>query len=123
MKAFPEGSLKGTRVFGELLAPRFAWHLADDVISSTFHRDENLKERIERLVFFRTLLKSSDEIDSSFRRRFFLMSSPLVLLNARLLRAVLLISLRTGVLLGTFGSPLFFKFVRKYSSNKEILGK
>jgi glycosyltransferase involved in cell wall biosynthesis len=123
MMAFPEGSLKDTSVFGGLLAPRFAWHLADDVISSTLHRNEHLKERIERLVFFRALLKSSGEIDSSFRRRFLLTSSPLVLLNTRLLRAVLLISLQAGVLLGTFGSPLFSKFVRKYSANKKILGE
>jgi glycosyltransferase involved in cell wall biosynthesis len=123
MKSFPVGSVNGTKVFGDLLAPRFGFHLADDVIASAFKRDEHFGLRLERLKFFRNLLKSSHEVSSRFRRRFLLTSAPLVVLNSRALRLFLLLILRSGMLLGTFGVPLLSKFVRKYSSSKEILGK
>ena len=123
MKSFPVGSVHGTKVFGDLLAPRFGFHLADDVIASAFMRDEHFGPRLERLKFFRNLLKSSHEVSSRFRRRFLLTSAPLVVLSSRALRLFLLLVLRSGMLFGTFGVPLLSKFVRKYSSSKEILGK
>ena len=123
MKTFPAASLHGTKVFGDLLAPRFGFHLADDVIASAFRRDEYFQTRLERLKFFRRLLKSSDEISPVVRRRFLLTSVPLVVLDSRTLRLFLLLVLRAGMVLGTFGIPLLSKFVRKYSSNKEIFGK
>ncbi len=123
MSAFPEGSLQGTKVFGDLLAPRFGFHLADDVIASAFRRDEHFRDRLERLKFFRGLMKSSNEVSSGTKRRFLLTSLPLVFMNSSTLRLFLLFVLRTGTLLGTFGVSLLSKFVRKYSANKEILGK
>jgi hypothetical protein len=122
MRAFPAGSLHGTKVFGDLLAPRFGFHLADDVIASAFRKDGHFKVRLERLQFFRKLMKSSSEVASGVRRKFLITSTPMVLLNAKALRLFLLLVLRTGTIFGTFGIPLFSKFVRKYSSNKEILG-
>ena len=123
LKAFPAGSIHGTKVFGDLLAPRFGFHLADDVIASAFRRDEYFQVRLERLKFFRKLLKLSNEVASGTRRKFFLTSAPLVVMNSATLRLFLLFVLRAGILLGTFRIPLLSKFVRKYSSNKEILGK
>jgi glycosyltransferase involved in cell wall biosynthesis len=123
MKTFPAGSLRNTKVFGELLAPRFAVHFADDVIASTFNRDENFEARRERLAFFRELMKSSEEIDLSFRRVFLITSAPLVIFRPRVLRLLLLLVLRMGMLIGTFGIPLFSKFVRKYSAKEIILAK
>jgi glycosyltransferase involved in cell wall biosynthesis len=123
LKAFPVGSLHGTKVFGDLLAPRFGFHLADDVIASAFRRDQYFANRLERLKFFRRLIKSSDEVTSGVRRKFLLTSTPLVLMNAVTLRVFLLLVLRAGMILGTFGIPLLSKFVRKYSSDKEVLGK
>ena len=123
LKAFPAGSLHGTKVFGDLLAPRFGFHLADDVIASAFRQDQNFDVRLERLKFFRGLLKSSNEVASGTRRKFLLTSTPLVVMNSNALRLFLLFVLRAGMFLGTFGVPLLSKFVRKYSSNKEILGK
>lgn len=123
LKAFPAGSIHGTKVFGDLLAPRFGFHLADDVIASAFRREENFDVRLERLKFFRGLLRSSDEVASGTRRKFLLTSTPLVVMNSVTLRLFLLFILRAGILLGTFRIPLLSKFVRKYSSNKEILGK
>jgi glycosyltransferase involved in cell wall biosynthesis len=123
LKAFPVGSIHGTKVFGDLLAPRFGFHLADDVIASAFRRDENFDVRLERLKFFRELLRSSSEVASGTRRKFLLTSTPLVVMNSATVRLFLLFVLKAGMLLGTFGVPLLSKFVRKYSSNKEILGK
>jgi glycosyltransferase involved in cell wall biosynthesis len=123
MKTFPAGSLDGTKVFGELLAPRFGFHLADDVIASAFRQDKHFQSRLERLKLFRRQLKSSNEVASGFRRKFLLTSFPLVVFDSKALRLFLLLVLRSGMLIGTFGIPLLSKFVRKYSSNKEILGK
>lgn len=123
MKTFPSGSLHGTKVFGDLLAPRFGFHLADDVIASAFRKDEHFEARLERLKLFRNLLRSSNEVPSGVRRKFLMTSNPLVWLNSKTLRLFLLVVLRTGMLLGTFRIPLLSKFVRKYSSDKEILGK
>lgn len=122
MSAFPAGSLHGTKVFGDLLAPRFGFHFADDVIASAFMRDEHINVRLERLKFFRRLMKSSNEVSTGVKRKFMLTSMPLVVLNPSTLRVFLLIVLRAGMLLGTFGVPLLSKFVRKYSSKKEIVG-
>jgi len=122
-KTFPAGSLHGTKVFGDLLAPRFGLHLADDVIASAFRQDKHFQARLERLKLFRGQLKSSNEVASGFRRKFLLTSFPLVVLDSKALRLFLLLVLRSGMLLGTFGVPLLSKFVRKYSSNKEIVGK
>ncbi len=123
MKLFPVGSLLGTKVFGELLAPRFGFHLADDVIASAFRRDSNFETRLERLRFFRGLMKASDEVPVSVKRKFLWSSAPLVLLNSSALRLFLLVILRLGKALGTFGIPLLARFVRKYSSDKEVLSK
>jgi glycosyltransferase involved in cell wall biosynthesis len=49
METFPVGSIHGTKVFGDLLAPRFGFHLADDVIASAFRKDEHFRARLERL--------------------------------------------------------------------------
>jgi len=123
MKTFPPGSLHGTKVFGDLLAPRFGFHLADDAIASAFRQDEHFEARLDRLKLFRTLLKSSKEVSSGVRRKFLVTSAPLVIFKPKTLRLFLLLVLRSGMLFGTFGIPLLSKFVRKYSSNKEILGK
>jgi glycosyltransferase involved in cell wall biosynthesis len=123
METFPAGSIHGTKVFGDLLAPRFGFHLADDVIASAFRRDDHFEARLERLTFFRNLLRSSDEVSSGVKRRFLYTSAPLVWFDSKTLRIFLLVILRAGMMLGTFGIPLLSKFVRKYSSNKEILRK
>jgi glycosyltransferase involved in cell wall biosynthesis len=123
MKAFPAGSLHATKVFGDLLAPRFGFHLADDVIASAFRRDDYFEARLERLKIYRKLFRSSDEVSLGTKRKFLLTSAPLVWFDSKTLRIFLLVILRAGMILGTFGIPLLSKFVRKYSSNKEILGK
>ncbi len=123
MSSFPAGSLLGTKVFGDLLAPRFGFHLADDVIASAFRQDEYFEARLQRLKFFRKLMKSSDEVPTGAKRKYLITSAPLVKLSSGTLRLFLLLVLKTGKVFGTFRIPLFSKFVRKYSSNKEVLGK
>jgi hypothetical protein len=120
---FSTGSLHGTKVFGDLLAPRFGFHLADDVIASAFSGDEFFGPRIERLKFFRNVLKSSYEVTPSFKRKFLLTSAPLVFMNAKILKIFLLLVLNFATLFGNFRIPMLSKFVRKYSSNKVILRK
>jgi hypothetical protein len=117
---FPKGSLGDTKIFGELLAPRFAFHFADDVIASTFTGDGHLKVRLERLKFCRDLVKLSDEFNSSFRIVFLVATAPLVGLSPWFLKVLLLFLLRVGDIFGSFGIPVFSKFIRKYSS-KEIM--
>ena len=123
LDAFPPGSMLGTKIFGDLISPRFGFHFADDVIASAFRRDENFKARLERLKYFRSLMKTTKEVSSSVKRKYMLSSAPLVLLPQALLRFFLLAVLRSGMFLGTFGVPLLGRFVKKYSSSKEVFGK
>jgi len=123
LETFPSGSMLGTKIFGDLISPRFGFHFADDVIASAFRGDEHFEARLERLKYFRSLMKSTKEVSSSVKRKYMLSSAPLVFLPADLLRIFLLAVLRSGMFLGTFGIPLLDRFVKKYSSRKEIFGK
>jgi glycosyltransferase involved in cell wall biosynthesis len=121
--SFPSGSLLGTRVFGELISPRFGFHFADDVIASAFKRDEHFQVRLERLKYFRSLMKKSSEVSSSVKRKYLISSAPLVVLSQKSLRLFLLFVLKSGIVLGTFRVPLLARFVRKYASSKEVFSK
>lgn len=123
LSSFPAGSLLGTKVFGELISPRFGFHFADDVIASAFRGDEHFQTRLERLNYFRSIMKKTNEISSSVKRKYLISSAPLVVLSQRTLRLFLLLVLRFGMVLGTFKVPLLTRFVRKYASSKEIFSK
>jgi glycosyltransferase involved in cell wall biosynthesis len=120
---FPAGSLLGTKVFGELISPRFGFHFADDVIASAFRRDKYFKGRLERLKYFRAVMKTSNEVTPSVKRKYLISSAPLVTLSPKMLRLFLLLILRFGMVLGTLGVPLLARFVRKYSSSKEVFAE
>jgi glycosyltransferase involved in cell wall biosynthesis len=60
LRTFPEGSVVGTYVFGQLMYKRFAYQFAGDVIESAFKGGENYEERLSRLKEFRYLPRKKD---------------------------------------------------------------
>jgi glycosyltransferase involved in cell wall biosynthesis len=121
LKSFPEGSVVGTHVFGTLMYKRFAYQFAGDVIESAFSGSENYPERLARLVEFRSLVKSSNEMSSYTKKRYLFVTLPLVKMSAKLLKLFLLILLRSGVLtvLSIFSFAGFGAYVRRYAVQKK----
>jgi glycosyltransferase involved in cell wall biosynthesis len=118
---FPEGSVAGTRIFGDLMFKRFALQFADDVISSAFNGGLGFSERVVRLKEFRGLVKLSQEVSSRRKSRYLFATLPLVYLAPRTLRLLLLFVIRSGLL---FFLPRFqgkAEFVTKYLPRKESL--
>lgn len=118
---FPEGSVMGTAVFGELLVRRFALHLADDVVASAFRGDEYFQERLSRLVEFRDLVRNSKEVSSAGKRRYLFATYPLVTLGSKFLRIFLLVITKSRILLIMPGLAGRGHFVKKYLPGKKSL--
>jgi len=123
LKTFPEGSVVGTHVFGTLMYKRFAYQFAGDVIESAFSGSESYSERLARLVEFRSLVKSSNEMSPHTKFRYLFVTLPLVSLPAKLLKLLLLILLRSGILsvLSIFSFAGFGAYVRRYAVQKKAL--
>jgi hypothetical protein len=123
LKTFPEGSVEGVHVFGDLMYKRFAYQFSGDVIEAAFSGSENYSERLSRLVEFRALVKKSNEMSSSTKSRYLFVTLPLVKLNAKYLRFFALIALRSGILsiLSIFSFAGFANYVRRYAVRKKIL--
>ena len=121
LKTFPEGSVEGMHVFGTLMYTRFAYQLAGDVIESAFRGSGNYPERLARLIEFRSLVKSSNEMSSYTKLRYLFVTLPLVKLSAKLLKVFLLILLRSGILsvLSRFSIAGFGAYVRRYAVQKK----
>jgi glycosyltransferase involved in cell wall biosynthesis len=121
LKTFPEGSVVGTHVFGTLMYKRFAYQLAGDVIESAFRGSGKHTERLARLIEFRSLVKSSNEMNSYTKLRYLFVTLPLVTLSAKLLKLFLLILLRSGILsvLSIFSFAGFGAYVRRYAVQKK----
>ncbi len=123
LSTFPEGSVVGTHVFGTLMYKRFAYQFAGDVIESAFNGSESYSERRARLVEFRSLVKSSNEMSTYTKFRYLFVTLPLVKLSAKLLKLFLLVLLRSGVLsvLSIFSFAGFGAYVRRYAVQKKAL--
>jgi glycosyltransferase involved in cell wall biosynthesis len=123
LNTFPEGSVEGTHVFGDLMYRRFAYQFSGDVIEAAFSGSDNFSERLTRLVEFRALVKTSREMSSSTKFRYLLVTLPLVKLSAKYLRIFALIALRSGFLsiLSIFSFAGFAAYVRRYAVRKKIL--
>ena len=123
LNTFPEGSVEGTHVFGDLMYKRFAYQFSGDVIEAAFSGSDNFSERLTRLVEFRALVKTSREMSSSTKFRYLLVTLPLVKLSAKYLRIFALIALRSGFLsiLSIFSFAGFAAYVRRYAVRKKIL--
>jgi glycosyltransferase involved in cell wall biosynthesis len=121
--AFPEGSVVGTNVFGNLMYKRFAYQFAGDVIESAFSGDENYKERVARLKEFRSLVISSNELSARAKRRYLFVTFPIVKLGRKTLRLFLLIILRSGILSVLSMVPFVGRgeFVKRYLLRKKSL--
>jgi hypothetical protein len=123
LKTFPEGSVVGTHVFGDLMFKRFAYQFAGDVIESAFTGGENHGERVARLEEYRSLVSSSNEVSSRVKRRYLFVTFPIVKFSRKSLRLFLLVILRSGIL--SILSMLPFagrgEFVRRYLPRKKSL--
>jgi glycosyltransferase involved in cell wall biosynthesis len=98
LKTFPEGSVAGTHVFGDLMYKRFAYQFAGDVIESAFRGGENYEERVARLEEYRSLVRSSNEVTARAKKRYLFVTFPIVKLSKKNLRLFLLFILRSGIL-------------------------
>jgi glycosyltransferase involved in cell wall biosynthesis len=123
LKSFPEGSVVGTHVFGTLMYKRFAYQFSGDVVEAAFSGGDSFLERVARLVEFRSLVKASNEISSSTKFRYLLVTLPLVKLSAKHLRFFALMALRSGLLsvLSIFSFSGFAAYVRRYAARKKAL--
>jgi len=123
LKEFPEGSVPGMRIFGDLLFKRFALQFADDVISAAFSRSEAYNERVARLREFRNILTSSQEVSGRKKSRFLLATAPLVSLGPVALRFFLIFILNSGLLRFLPALEGHGDFVRKYLPRKKTLSR
>jgi len=123
LKTFPEGSVVGTYVFGQLMYKRFAYQFAGDVIESAFKGGENYEERLSRLKEFRSIVRSSNEITARGKRKYLFMTFPIVRFSRKILRLFLLVILRSGLLsvLARLPSKALREFVGRYLPRKKDL--
>jgi glycosyltransferase involved in cell wall biosynthesis len=123
LKTFPEGSVVGTYVFGQLMYKRFAYQFAGDVIESAFRGGESYEERLARLKEFRSIVRSSNEITARGKRKYLFMTFPIVKFSKNILRLFLLIILRSGLLsvLARLPSKALREFVGRYLPRKKDL--
>jgi glycosyltransferase involved in cell wall biosynthesis len=123
LKTFPEGSVIGTYVFGQLMYKRFAYQFAGDVIESAFKGGENYEERLSRLKEFRSIVQSSNEITARGKRKYLFITFPIVKFSKKILRLFLLIILRSGLLsvLARLPSEALREFAGRYLPRKKDL--
>jgi glycosyltransferase involved in cell wall biosynthesis len=123
LKTFPEGSVVGTYVFGQLMYKRFAYQFAGDVIESAFKGGENYEERLDRLKEFRSIVRSSNEITARGKRKYLFITFPIVKFSKKILRLFLLVILRSGLLsvLARLPSKALREFVGRYLPRKKDL--
>lgn len=98
VELFPDGSVVGTKVFGELLFKRFAQQFAYDVIYSVFTNGDNFAERVSRLTEYRKMVISSAEVPALQRRKYLISTYPLVTFGPKVLRVAFTLLLKTGIL-------------------------
>jgi glycosyltransferase involved in cell wall biosynthesis len=123
LKTFPEGSVVGTHVFGDLMYKRFAYQFAGDVIESAFRGGENYEERLARLEEYRSLVRSSKEVTARAKRRYLFVTFPIVKFSKKSLRLFLLFILRSGILSVLSMLPFAGRgdFVKRYLPRKKTL--
>ena len=123
LKTFPEGSVVGTHVFGDLMYKRFAYQFAGDVIESAFRGGENYDERVARLEEYRSLVKLSNEVTTRAKNRYLFVTFPIVKLSRKNLRLFLLFILKSGILSVLSMLPFAGRgeFVKRYLPRKKYL--
>ncbi len=123
LKTFPEGSVVGTHVFGDLMYKRFAYQFAGDVIESAFRGGENYEERVARLEEYRSLVRSSNEVTARAKKRYLFVTFPIVKFSKKNLRLFLLFILRSGILSVLSMLPFAGRgeFVKRYLPRKKSL--
>ena len=123
LNTFPEGSVFGTNVFGDLMFQRFAYQFAGDVIESALKGSENYEERLARLKEFRSIVRSSNEITARGKRKYLFVTFPIVKFSKKILRFFLLVILRSGLLsvLAQLHSKTAREFVGRYLPRKKDL--
>jgi glycosyltransferase involved in cell wall biosynthesis len=116
---FPEGSIVGTNVFGDLMHPRFSLQFADGVIASAFSNGKHFEERVERLKFYRKVVGKSVELSPSQKLKYRFLTQPLVMFPPNMLRFFLSSLLKSGLILFFPKAKTIGAFVRKYLPRKK----
>lgn len=120
LELFPASLYPG--FFGDLLVPRFAYKIAEDVIESALAGNPHLQERVGRLRFFRNLIRHSPEIGLSKRVQYLTATSPLVFLSPSPMRSLLRLILKLGPALSLFRIQLLDEFLERHSNSKKLVG-
>ena len=118
---FPEGSVAGLRIFGDLIHPRFGLYFIDDLIGSVLKGDGLFAERSERLAFYAKKLEASSELSPRQKTKYLIVTKTLLALPEKVSRFFLVLMLRSGVLKFIPGGPALSVFVRKYLPRKKVL--
>ena len=119
IESFPEGSIIGTNVFGDLMHPRFSLQFADGVIASAFSDGEHFDERVQRLKFYREVVGKSGELSPSQKLKYRFLTWPLVIFPPKILKLLLLLLLKSGLILFLPKARTIGAFVRKYLPRKK----
>jgi len=119
MRDFEWDESSVSRVFADLLFPRFGPHFADDVISASLGQLDEFAVRRERLRSFRKLVRESKELGFGNRFKYLLTTAPLAILGKKSLRLMLTFTLRFVVSFGSYGMSFLSRFASKYSTRKE----
>jgi hypothetical protein len=119
IESFPEGSIIGTNVFGDLMHPRFSLQFADGVIGSAFSDGEHFDERVQRLKFYREVVGKSGELSPGQKLKYRFLTWPLVIFPPRVLTLLLLLLLKSGLILFLPKARTIGAFVRKYLPRKK----
>jgi hypothetical protein len=119
IKSFPEGSIIGTNVFGDLIYPRFSLQFADGVIASAFSDGQNFQERVQRLKFCIEVVRKSGELSPGQKLKYRVLTQPLVLLPPKILKLFLVFLLKSGLVLFLPRARTISAFVRKYLPRKK----
>jgi glycosyltransferase involved in cell wall biosynthesis len=118
---FPEGSVAGLRIFGDLIHPRFGLYFIDDLIGAVLKRDGLFAERSERLAFYAKRVEASSEISPRQKTQYLIVAKSLLVLPEKVSRFFLVLLLSSGVLKFIPGSSALAAVVRKYLPRKKVL--
>ena len=119
LELFPTPKYPG--FFGDLLMPRFAYKIAEDVIESALSGNQYLEERVGRLRFLRKLIGSSAEVGLTKRIQYMAATGPLVYLKPKYLRALLRLILALGPALSVLRLQLLDEFLERHSYSKKLI--
>lgn len=113
---FGSGQLPDLKVFSELLVPRFAFQFAADVIEAAMNDSVYFEERQQRLAAFIEVFRASSEIRLSSKRKFLVVTYPMLKLPSKQQKFMYHAAIRFSWLVRLVGLPGTRDFLARYAS-------